>query len=71
MKGPKTNDRRSPLPRQTGHGDFPHPAFARVDYSKTPSQRHKPQMAQVSIQADALTGSPTPLTATLQMSPQS
>ena len=30
VKGPQANDRRSPLPPQTGHGDFPHPAFARV-----------------------------------------
>ena len=29
MRGPKTNDRRSPLPRRTGHGDFPHPALAK------------------------------------------
>lgn len=42
MKGPRANDRRSPLPRQTGHGDFPHPAFARVGSSRTHSQRDQP-----------------------------
>ena len=54
MKGPKTNDRRFPLPRRTGHGDFPHPALARVVYCRERSQRHKAQVFQMSIQADAL-----------------
>ena len=39
MKGPKTNDRCFPLPRRTGHGDFPPPALARVVSSRKHSQR--------------------------------
>ena len=70
MKGPETNDRRSPLPRQTGHGDFPHPAFASLGFSSKHSQRHQSQMSQMRIQADARAGTPTPLTASAQMSPQ-
>ena len=70
MKDPKANDRRFPLPRQTGHGDFPHPAFARAGSSRRHSQRDQPQMVQVSIPTDARTGTPAPLAATLQMSPQ-
>ena len=58
MKGPWANDRRSPLPRQTGHGDFPHPAFARVVSSRRRSQSNQSEMVQVSIQADALSGMP-------------
>ena len=38
MTGAMANDRRSPLPLQTGHGDFPHPAFARVVSSRKHSQ---------------------------------
>src|SRR6266704_1741530 len=34
MRGPKANDRRFPLPRRTGHADFPHPALARVVFSR-------------------------------------
>src|SRR6266516_3744532 len=67
MKGPKTNDRRFPLPRRTGHGDFPHPALARVVYARERSQRHKAQVFQMSIQADALTHTPTALTAPAQV----
>src|SRR5258708_3442291 len=70
MKGPKANDRRSPLPRRTGHGDFPHPALARVVSSRKHSQTQQSQMVQMSIDTDALTGAPTSLAATLQMSPQ-
>ena len=70
MKGPKTNDRRFPLPRRTGHGDFPHPALARVVSSRKHSQRLEAQVFQVSIQTDALPLAPTPLAAPLQMAPQ-
>ena len=70
MKGPETNDRCSPLPRRTGHGDFPHPALAGVVFSRMHSQRDQSQMVQVSKPTDALTGTPAPLAATLQMSPQ-
>src|ERR1035437_2760528 len=71
MKGPQTNDRRSPLPRRTGHGDFPHPALARVVYSRKHSQRFEAQVFQVSIQADAWPSSPTALAAPLQVASQS
>src|SRR5450756_2059447 len=71
MKGPQSNDRRSPLPRRTGHGDFPHPALARVVYSRKHSQRFEAQVFQVSIQADPWPPSPTPLAAPLQVASQS
>ena len=67
MKGPQANDRRFPLPRRTGHGDFPHPALARVVYARERSQRHKAQVFQMSIQADALAHTPTALTAPAQV----
>ncbi len=70
MRGPKANDRRSPLPRRTGHGDFPHPAFAQVVSSRKHSQGNQSQMVQVRIQADTHTGSPAPLTASAQVHPQ-
>src|SRR6267378_2784739 len=71
MKGPRANDRRFPLPRRTGHGDFPHPALARVGSSRKHSQRLEAQMFQVSIQTDAVPFSPTPLATPFQMAPQS
>src|SRR5216110_2627331 len=67
MKGPRTNDRRFPLPRRTGHGDFPHPALARVVYSRTHSQRHEAHVFQVSIQANAGPDTPASLAASAQM----
>jgi hypothetical protein len=67
MKGPKTNDRRSPLPRRTGHGDFPHPALAKVVYSTRRSQCHQAQVFQVSIKANTLPRTPAPLAASAQM----
>ena len=66
MKGLATNDRRSPLPRRTGHGDFPHPALARNVSSRRHSQRDQSQMIQVSIQTDAVSKTPDPWTATSQ-----
>ena len=71
MRGPKPNDRRSPLPRRTGHGDCPHPALACVVSSRKHSQRDQSPMVQMSIYADSPTVTPAPLTATLQMSRQS
>ena len=44
MRGPKTNDRRSPLPRRTGHEDFPHPALAGLGSASKHSQRDQSQM---------------------------
>src|SRR6266705_608941 len=70
MKGPQANDRRFPLPRRTGHGDFPHPALAWVGYSRKHSQRLEAQVFQMSIQTDALSFAPAPLTAPFQMAPQ-
>jgi len=70
MTGPKANDRRSPLPRRTGHGDFPHPALARVGSSRKHSQRHEAQVFQVSIHADALPRPPSPLAASPQVARQ-
>src|SRR6266496_4148511 len=70
MKGPKTNDRRFPLPHRTGHADFPHPALARVVCSRKCSQCFEAQVLQVSVQADALSSAPTALAAPLQMAPQ-
>src|SRR5512140_764487 len=67
MKGPKTNDRCSPLPRRTGHGDFPHPALARVVSARKHSQRLEAQVFQVSIQTNTRSCAPAPLAAPLQM----
>ena len=67
MKGPKANDRRFPLPRRIGHGDFPHPALARVVYSRKHSQRHQAHVLQMSIKANALPRPPATLTTTLQV----
>ena len=67
MKGPKTNDRRFPLPRRTGHGDFPHPALAKVVYSRRHSQRQQAQVLQRSISANTLARTPATLTAPLQV----
>jgi hypothetical protein len=70
MKGPQTNDRCSPLPRRSGHGDFPHPALASVVSSRRHSQTHQSQMFQVRVEAAPLAGAPAPWTASLQMLPQ-
>ena len=67
MKGPKTNDRCFPLPRRTGHADFPHPALARVVYSRTRSQRNQPQVVQVGGEANARSGPPATLAAPSQV----
>src|SRR5215468_4418323 len=67
MRGPKTNDRRFPLPRRTGHGDFPHPALARVVYSRKRSQRNQSEVFQVGVKASALAGPPATLTAPTQV----
>src|ERR1043166_2475855 len=60
MKGPEANDRRFPLPRRTGHGDFPHPALARVVSSRKHSQRHHAHVLQMSIKANTLPHPPLP-----------
>ncbi len=60
----------APLPRQTGHADFPHPAFARVVSSSKYSQRLKAQMLQVSISTDARAWPPAPLTPSPQVAGQ-
>jgi len=70
MKGPKTNDRRFPLPRRTGHGDFPHPALAKVVSAREHSQRLEAQVFQMSIQTEALPFAPAPLATPFQMAPQ-
>src|SRR6266478_7687688 len=70
MRGPKTNDRGFPLPRRTGHAEFPHPALARVVFSRKRSQCFEAQVLQVSIQTNALSLAPTALTAPLKMAPQ-
>lgn len=67
MRGIKANDRRSPLPRRTGHGDFPPPALAKADSARMHSQRLQSQVVQMCRQADALAGAPAPLTASTQM----
>src|SRR5438046_6192899 len=67
MKGPRTNARRVPVPRRAGHVDFPHPALARVVYSRTHSQRHEAHVFQVSIQANAGPDTPASLAASAQM----
>ena len=40
MRGTKAQDRRFPLPRRTGHADFPHPALAKVVSARKHSQRY-------------------------------
>ena len=60
----------TPLPRRTGHGDFPHPALARVVYSREHSQRDQTQVFQVSIKADSWPGTPASLVASSQVLPQ-
>ena len=67
MKGPKTNDRRFPLPRRTGHGDFPHPALARVVFSRERSQGDQSHVLQVSVEANPFTRPPATLTAAAQV----
>src|ERR1019366_4007028 len=57
----------TPLPRRTGHGDFPHPALARVVYSRERSQRHQSQVVQVSVEANALSRAPAALAASTQV----
>src|ERR1041385_594442 len=58
---------RTPLPRRTGHEDFPHPALACIVFSRKHSQAQQSQMVQMRIDADSLAGPPTPLTAPMQM----
>ena len=60
----------APLPRRTGHGDFPHPALAKVLCSRKHSQGHQSKVGEVSREADTLTSAPTPLAATTQMPSQ-
>ena len=60
----------APLPRQTGHGDFPHPAFAHVVSSSELSQTHQSQMVPMRRETDALASTPAPLAASAQMHPQ-
>ena len=67
MKGPEANDRRFPLPRRTGHGDFPHPALARVVAAREHSQRLEAQVLQVSIEANPLPRPPASLAAPPQV----
>ena len=67
MKDNSVNDRRSPLPRRTGHADFPHPALARIGSSRKHSQRHQAQMFEVSVQANSLPATPATLTASAQV----
>src|ERR1039458_6546950 len=57
----------TPLPRRTGHGDFPHPALARVVYSRERSQRHQSQVVQVSVEANAWSSPPAALAAPTQV----
>ncbi len=67
MKGAQTNDRRSPLPRRTGHEDFPHPALARVSYARKRSQRNQAEVLQVSVEGNTQTRPPATLTAPTQV----
>src|SRR5215469_950675 len=57
----------TPLPRRTGHGDFPHPALARVACSREHSQLDQSHMLQVRIEANSLTRPPASLTAAVQV----
>src|SRR2546423_13358866 len=61
----------APLPRRTGHGDFPHPALAKVVSSRKHSQTNQSQVFQVSIEANTFPSAPASLTATAQMPSQS
>ncbi len=70
MKGPQTNDRDSPLPRRTGHADFPHPALAKVVSARKHSQTDQSQVRQVSIEADPFANAPATLTAPTKVSRQ-
>src|SRR3974377_2427521 len=67
MKGPEANDRRFPLPRRTGHGDFPHPALARVVSSRKRSQRNQAHVLQMSVEAHTLARPPATLAAPTQV----
>ena len=57
----------APLPHRTGHGDFPHPALARVVFAREHSQRHEAQVFQVSVEANALPNAPAALAASVQV----
>src|SRR3989442_1605195 len=57
----------SPLPRRTGHGDFPHPALAKVVSSRKHSQGHQAQVFQVSVKANPCPCAPAALTASAQV----
>src|SRR2546428_10471863 len=70
MKGTKSNDRRFPLPRRTGHADFPHPALAKAVPSREHAQRLEAQVFQVSIKTNPCPCSPASLAASAQMSSQ-
>ena len=70
MKGPRTNDRVSPLPRQTGHEDFPHPAFVGIGSSESFSEQLQSERLQVFMDADPFGRAPRALTASFQMEPQ-
>ena len=67
MRGTKAKDRRFPLPRRTGHADFPHPALAKVVSARKQSQRYVAHVCQVSIDTDAFTHPPASLTTTVQV----
>ena len=49
MKGPKTNDRRFPLPRRTGHADFLHPALAKVVSARKLHARCRTLLVEICI----------------------
>src|SRR6266516_223788 len=67
MRGTKAKDRRLPLPRRTGHADFPHPALAKVVSARKHSQRYQAHVGQVSMDTDTFTHPPASLTTTVQV----
>ena len=67
MRGTKAKDRRFPLPRRTGHADFPHPALAKAVSARKHSQRYQAQVCQVSMDTDPFTHPPASLTTTVQV----
>jgi len=66
MRDQKVNDRNRPSPHQTGHADFPHPAFA-GRLSAKHSQIGEAEVVEVRIDRGARWGAPTALAAPAQM----
>ena len=60
----------SPSPRQSGHANFPHPAFARCSRAKHSQVNQPVLLSQANVDAHSFRGTPGPLASSAQMAVQ-